>query len=171
VTRDYRDPYDIGTPGQKALATRRRIVYLVIVGLLLAASGQRLMQPLVRGWYSSVEVLRLQKQIEQTRAETRLLNQQVAALETPEGKDVEAKRQLLLGPPGEILIVVHPEKQARQVEAPVGIGARMQRWLTTAGGRALDSVRFAVQVLTYWLLGDAGTDLPGPARAEAREAT
>jgi len=170
VTGDYRDPYDIGTPRQKALALRRRLVLIVIVGVLMTASAQRLVQPLVRGWYSSVEVLRLQEQIEQTREEIRLLDQQVAALDTTEGKDVEAKRQLILGPPGEIWIVVHPEKQPKEVDAPVGIGARTQRWLTDAGGRALDNMRFGLRVLTYWGLGDTDEELPGPLKADVQEA-
>ena len=166
----YDDPYDVRSPQQKAAALRRRLVYLGIVGVVVFASAHRLVQPLVGGWCSAVEVLRAQEQIEQTRQEIGRLEGEVHFLDTPEGKDVEAKRQLILGPPDEVWIVVSPEKQGGQADAPVGIGARMNRWLTRAGGRALDGARFGWRVLSYWFLAETAEPLPGPERGETQEA-
>lgn len=152
----YQDPYDFRTPAQKRRAARRRLVYLAIGGVLVLASAQRLVRPVINGWFSSVEVLRLQEEVRDTNAECADLEQQIAFLDTTEGKDVEAKKQELRGPPGETLIRLRAKAQSERVDGPVGFGERAQAWLTGVGGCTLDGVRYVWRVLEYWFGGEAG---------------
>jgi hypothetical protein len=167
----YQDPYDFRTPEQKRRAARRRLLYLAIGGVLVLASAQRLVQPAVNGWFSSVEVLRLQQEIKETNTECGDLQQQVAFLDTTEGRDVEAKKQELRGPPGETLIRVRAKAQSEKADGPVGFGDRAQDWLTAIGERTLDGVRYVWRVLEYWFGGEGRQVQSGSAADPPQEAS
>jgi len=67
---------------------RRRLLYIVVAGALVLASAQRLAQPLIGGWFGSVEVFELKQQIRATEAESSTLEQNIEFLETDEGMDL-----------------------------------------------------------------------------------
>jgi len=129
---------------------RRRLLYIVVAGALVLASAHRLAQPLIGGWFGSVEVFELKQQIRATEAESSTLEQNIEFLETDEGMDLEVKKQRILVPPDEIWIRVHAEQERHDAEAPVGIGERVHGFLTGVGDSAVETIRYGWRVFRYW---------------------
>lgn len=118
-----------------------------------------MLEPLIRGWFNSCQVLDRRAEIEALRQQREHLAGKLAYVQTEEGKDVEAKRQFGVGPPEEVRIVVRPRGDASDDAIPRSLGERLTVGMNRVGGAWVGAVRRVRDVVKYW----SGLDPAAPA--------
>ncbi|MGD9497379.1 MAG: hypothetical protein AB7Y46_13855 [Armatimonadota bacterium] len=147
--------------GTHVRTLRRRWLFLGVLAFAAVAWGPRALMMLAEGWSASAQVLAREQEIQRTRERVAALRREAEYAASAEGKDLEAKRRFGVGPQDEIWIAVEAEPPPRQSSAPVGVGERVEAWLTNAGSSFMDRCRRIWAVGRYWLgLDDVGDCLP-----------
>ncbi len=127
----------------------RRLGILAAVALFALVWARPMMEPLIRGWYTACEV---QKQREEQAALEEQLQRLKAKRDfilTDEGKNVEARRQFDVGPPGEVRIEVKVRSLQPQ-PTPASLGERFMAGLNRVGGAALNGLQSLWDIFHYW---------------------
>lgn len=150
---------------QQETQDRRRVIgrrVLALIAALVALSWvPKGVHVIVRSWSASSEVLAREQAIDETRRRLSAIESQVDFAATEEGCDVEAKRQFGVGSPDEIWVTVDAQPTRPSPGTPLGIGDRVQGWLTSAGDRCIERVRHAIRVARYAVgLDDVDDCLP-----------
>jgi hypothetical protein len=133
---------------------RRRLTLFAIAALVIAGWGPKAAIVLVDGWVKPVQVKKREREIKAARQNVDALKRELDYLRTPEGKDVEAKRQFGVGPKDEIWITVEAQCLEPVESGPGSIAEQINGWLSNVGDRSIDRVRETGEVVRYLIGAD-----------------
>ncbi len=133
---------------------RRRLTLFAIAAIVIAVWGPKAAIVLVDGWVKPMQVKEREHEVKAARQRVNALKWELEYLRTPEGKDVEAKRQFGVGPRDEIWITVEAACVEPVDSGPGSIADQINGWLSAVGDRSTDRVRETGEVVRYLIGAD-----------------